>query len=220
MAPGERARTTLMPDNSMPQSDLSVPADSFLWNKGTETFEPRPAEAAPRPASARQAQVIDISPMREEERLVPVGMFNQWPLEVLARITKPFTGLVVLIDLIVSQRDSSRNEGLLHSVTGCVAGLLGENDFGCRTAEDEFVTISHGLVGIEAQRRLNLISEQLWQFQQGGHGSYSLLFSWGGLGQTGRPLSEAIQAAVNRMNSINRNRSYLKESVKQHGKAV
>jgi hypothetical protein len=190
---------------------LTVPADSFLWNKRTETFEP-PAEAAP--------EVIEITPTWEDERVVPVGMFNQWPFEVLARISKPFTGLVVLIDLIASQRHSSRNEGLLHSVTGCVASLLGENDFGCRTAEDEFVMICHGLVGIEAQRRLNRISEQLWQFQQRGHGAYSLLFSWGGVGKSGSPLSEAIHSAVNRMNQLNRNRASFKESVNHHRKVV
>jgi GGDEF domain-containing protein len=146
-------------------------------------------------------------------------MFNQWPLEVLFQISKPFTGLVVLIDLVRTHRRSSHDEGLLQLVTACVAGQLGENEFGCRTTDGEFVMICPGQQGAAAQRRLNQVSESLWEFQQR-HGT-SLLFSWGGAGAPEKPLSEAMAAAVNRMNQINRNRKINSmESVKNHRKVV
>ncbi len=196
----------------------SVMVDDFLWDQ---------PEVPARPASPRvmarselgQGVVIDVTPIPANQHLVPAGMFSPWPLEVLLRIYKPFTGLVVLIDLAITHRRSLHEEGLLQLVTACVAGLLGENDFGCRTTEDEFVMIYPGLQGAEAQRRLNQISEQLWEFQQRGGGACSLLFSWGGIGAQQKPLSEAVAAALHRMNQINRNRKMNSmESVKHHRK--
>jgi GGDEF domain-containing protein len=165
--------------------------------------------------------VIDVTPIPANQHLVPAGMFNQWPLEVLLHINKPFTGLVVLIDLVRTNHRSSHDESLLQLVTACVAGLLGENDFGCRTTENEFVMVCPGTQGAEAQRRLNQISDQLWEFQQRGGGTCSLLFSWGGVGAAEKPLSDAIHGAVHRMNQINRNRKVNSmESVKHHRKVV
>lgn len=188
-----------------------VTVDAFLWDR----------PGAPAQPQQGQGVVIDVTPVPANEYLVPVGMFNQWPLEVLFQITKPFTGLVVLIDVLRIHRRGARDESLLQSVTACVAGLLRENEFGCRTTADEFVMVCPGLEGTEAQRRLNQISEQLWEFHQRGSGVGSLVFSWGGIGTREKPLSDAIAAAVERMNRINRNRvSNSKESVKHHRKVV
>jgi hypothetical protein len=199
----------------------STPVDAFLWD---------PLSAAPSKSTSPRAfvkqeellgEVIDITPVAQNEHLVPAGMFNQWPLEVLFHITKPFTGLVVLIDIVTTRRKPSHDESLLQSITGCVAGLLGENDFGCRTTEDEFVMVCPGQQGAEAQRRLNQISEQLWEFQQRLHGSCSLLFSWGGIGAAEKPLADAVAAAVQRMTQINRIRKGgSMESVKHRRKVV
>jgi hypothetical protein len=188
---------------------LNVTADAFLW------------DSVPACREARYMDVIDVTAVAGNEPIVPSGMFNQWPLEVLLHITKPFTGLVVLIDLVATHRRPSHNDGLLQLVTACVASLLGPNDFGCRTSEDEFVMVCPGLVGPQAQRRLNQISEQLWEFQQRGHGAASVLFSWGGIGASEKPLSEALVAAVHRMNRINRNRKInSKESVNHRRNVV
>ena len=62
----------------------------------------------------------------DAEQILPPGMFNQWPLDVLLQITKPFTGLVILIDLATTHRRAPRNESLLKLITGCVAGFLGD----------------------------------------------------------------------------------------------
>jgi hypothetical protein len=68
---------------------------------------------------------------------------------------------------------------------------------------------------------LNQVSQHLWEFQQRGRGTCSLLFSWGGVGARQKPLSEAVAAAVARMNRINRNRkSNSMESVRSQRKVV
>jgi hypothetical protein len=192
--------------------------DAFLW-KGTEA---RAQSATPRGIADSEASrevVIDVAPIPAQEYLLPAGMFNQWPLDVLFQISKPFTGLVVLINLVRTHRRPTNDEGLLQLVTACLAGLLRENDFGCRTIDGEFVLVCPGQQGPEAQRRLSQISERLWEFQQR-HGT-SLLFSWGGVGTLEKPLSEAIAAAVNRMNHINRKRKTSSmESVKHYRKTV
>ncbi len=202
------------------RSRQPLKVDDFLW----DPHEARAQSSAPRvmsPSEAGQGMVIDVTPIPAHQHLVPAGMFNQWPLEVLLRMNKPFTGLVVLVDLARTHHRSSHDESLLQLVTACVAGLLGESDFGCRTTEDEFVMIFAGQQGADAQRRLNQISEHLWEFQQREHGACSLLFSWGGIGAQQKPLSEAVAAAVQRMNQINRKRNMNSmESVKQHRKIV
>jgi hypothetical protein len=66
-----------------------------------------------------------------------------------------------------------------------------------------------GLRGSDAQRRLNEISERLWNFQLRGQGSLSVLFSWGGIGGENEPLSHAISSATERMRQTKRSRVLL-----------
>jgi hypothetical protein len=216
-------RSTLVTNNSRPEIDHALPSvtvDAFLWDHTVAPAQAPFRRPIARPEE-RLGEVIDVTAVPVNPHLVPAGMFDQWPLEVFLHITKPFTGLVVLIDLTTNRRHPAHTEGLLQSVTGFVAGLLGENDFGCRTPEDEFVMIFAGLEGAAAQRRLNRLSEQFWEFQQRGRGAFSILFSWGGIGTTERPLSDAFASAVHRMNRINQNRNInSKESVNHHRKVV
>lgn len=201
------------------RSAQPVKVDGFLWEP--EAPAPSASLRVMDQSELGQGVVIDVTPIPANQHLVPAGMFNQWPLEVFLRMNKPFTGLVVLINVARIHRRSAHDEGLLELVTACVAGLLGENDFGCRTTEDEFVMICPGQQGAQAQRRLNQISEQLWEFQQREHGACSLLFSWGGIGAQQKPLSEAVAAAVHRMNQLNRSRNMnSRGSVKHHRKVV
>lgn len=206
--------------------EQDVTADAFLWGDPTPVVPSAPP-TRPTPIftaadlEIMQGDVIDLTPIVDADQILPPGMFNQWPLDVLLQITKPFTGLVILIDLATTHRRAPRNESLLKLITGCVAGFLGGNDFGCRTSEDEFVMVCPGLDAAEAQRRLNQISELIWQFQQSGNGTFSLLFSWGGIGASEQPLSASIAAAVHRMDRINRNRNRTHtESVNHRRKVV
>ena len=53
---------------------------------------------------------------------------------------------------------------------------------------------------------MNEISERLWNFQLRGQGSFSVLFSWGGIGAENETLSDAIASAAERMRQTKRSR--------------
>src|SRR5579871_2750417 len=104
----------------------SPTVDAFLWESIAEFVPLRPQprleprqeprqEPVLRPRIAASdfplKDVIDITPVAAYEEIVPAGMFNQWPLEVLLQNNKPFTGMVVLIDLVTHIRQSVADEG-------------------------------------------------------------------------------------------------------------
>lgn len=125
-------------------------------------------------------------------------------LEELLENRELFTGLVVSIG--VNDTDSSlwHSQGLMQSVSAFIATLLNENDYYCRTAFDEFVMVCPGEQGSVSQRRLNHISERLWDYQLRDVGASSILFSWGGVQVQNEPLADAVSAATDRMRQTKR----------------
>ena len=87
-----------------------------------------------------------------------------------------------------------------------IASLLQGEDFACQTGADEFLILCPGERGKNAQRRLNEISEGLWDFQLRGLGTFSILFSWGDAQAQDELLSDAIAAASERMHQTRRTR--------------
>jgi hypothetical protein len=63
-----------------------------------------------------------------------------------------------------------------------------------------------GETGSTAQRRLFQISERLWDYQLRSVGSFSIIFSWGGLEVLSDSPAEAIASARERMYQTRRNR--------------
>jgi GGDEF domain-containing protein len=82
--------------------------------------------------------------------------------------------------------------------------LLRDKDFSCRTDFDEFIVACPGEHGAQSQRRLNQISERLWDYQLRGLSTCSILFSWGGVQVSDQPLAEAVASAVERMRQTKR----------------
>jgi hypothetical protein len=134
----------------------------------------------------------------------PRGMIQQPALDKLLESREPFTGLVVSIGINDSDSSMWHSVGLMQSVGSHIASLLGEQDFSCRTAYDEFVMVCPGEQGANSQRRLNHISERLWNYQLRGIGACSILFSWGGVEVQDQPLAEAIASATERMRETKR----------------
>ena len=132
---------------------------------------------------------------------IPTGMCDQTALQPFLETDFPFTGLVVLVG-IANSRIPTRE----HPAQPFIEGLLNRADFACRYGKEEFLIICPDLRGAEAQRRLNEISERLWNFQLRGQGSFSVLFSWGGIGVENEPLSEALASATERMQQTKRSR--------------
>jgi hypothetical protein len=172
-------------------------ADAFLWEHLGDGFlwkhltNGKPSGVHPAPAELPSYQT----------RPTPAGMCDRASVQPLLENHEPFTGLVVLVGL--SNNRVARSD---HSAQPFIEGLLGPADFACRSGADEFLIVCPGLRGAEAQRRLNEISERLWNFQLRGQGSFSVLFSWGGIGVENEPLSEAIASATDRMQQTKRSR--------------
>ncbi len=132
------------------------------------------------------------------------GMIPKPELEEILKGQEPFTGLVVSIGINESDSSMWHSHGLMQSVGSYITGLLKENDFSCRTSYDEFVMVCAGEQGAQSQRRLNHISERLWDYQLRGMGACSIMFSWGGVEVQDQPLAEAIAAATERMRETKR----------------
>ena len=133
-------------------------------------------------------------------------MIDEATLRKVVAIGKPFTGVAVAI-CINDYESSPRSEGHLDWVCTYISGMLSEHEFACRTAREEFLMVCPGVRGAEAQRRLNDISERLWDFQLRGIGTYSILFSWGGVEVQNQPLADAIASATERMRLTKRVRN-------------
>jgi len=203
-----------------------VQIDAFLWESlsgetaVTKIAEPAPQQEQAAPAET-QFQLIRGSSSTSNELLVPAGMHDEASLKHLLGINKPFTGLVVSIAVSENDGRALRNEDLLRSAALHVGTLLGDSDFGSRTAIDEFVMICPGVQGADAQRRLARIAERLWDYQLRGMGAFTTLFSWGGVDVANEPLSEAVSAATERMYQTKRSRKTVSmDTVSQRRKAV
>ena len=148
------------------------------------------------------------------------GMIEPLALEGILRTNKPFTGAAASIS--VSGAEGRRlTEGQLEWVATYLAGLLDENDYGCRNAPEEFLIVCPGLQRAEAQQRLNEISQRLWEFQLRGIGNHSIIFNCGGIESRNEPLADALASAVERMrlNQRSRNQIYV-HALTAHNQAV
>lgn len=134
----------------------------------------------------------------------PRGMIQKAALDRWLERELRFSGLVVSIG--VNDGDSSmwHTPGLMHSIGNYIAGLLRARDYFCRTGYDEFVIVCPGELGAQSQRRLNHISERLWDYQLRGVGACSVLFSWGGVQVIDHPLAGAVASATERMRETKR----------------
>lgn len=166
----------------------------------TETPEEAKVEPTPAPTPGTiQDDGPDMSSFRQ-----PRGMIQQPELEAMIESKRLFSGLVVSIGINDSDSGMWHKSGLMHSVGSYIASLLRENDVSCRTSYDEFVMVCPGEQGAQSQRRLNYISERLWDYQLRGITSCSIMFSWGGVQVQNQPLAEAIASATDRMRETKR----------------
>jgi hypothetical protein len=182
--------------SSLPKHDLLTAGSEQSHSRPPQRPE---AEVTPGVLEAKY-QVV----RGEVESAWPSGMIRQSALQSLLDADEPFSGLVISIG--VNDNDSSmwHSQGLMHSVSDYIGGLLRETDFACRTDYDEFIIVCRGETGAPSQRRLNHISERLWGYQLRGMAEGSILFCWGGLQVQDQPLTEAIDSAVDRMRQTRR----------------
>lgn len=165
--------------------------------------------AAAKSHTAAPASAVEPAPYMIFEDQAPAdpqsgGMIQQPVLEKWMETEQRFTGLVVSIGINDADSGMWHSRGLMQSVGAYIAGLLKAKDYCCRTSFDEFVLVCPGEQGAQAQRRLNHVSERLWDYQLRGMGACSILFSWGGVQVKDQPLAEAIASAGERMRETKR----------------
>jgi hypothetical protein len=198
-------------------SEAPLPAftiDAALWERLVASMPQHDLLTSGEEAKEHKSVQIDVAPGAVEARYQviesgaqsrwPAGMIQQPVFQKLLDSGEPFSGLVVSIGINDSDSSMWRSQGLMQSVSAYMTGLLREKDLSCRTAYDEFVLVCCGEHGAQSQRRLNHISERLWDYQLRGMGACSILFSWGGVQVQDQPLAEAVASAVDRMRQTKR----------------
>jgi hypothetical protein len=184
-----------------------ITIDAILWERLIASQPRHSLLSAPEDKSVATNTLGAAPRMIQEKdaaRPNPGGMIQQPALEEMLQCNEPFTGLVVSIGINDSDSSMWHRPGSVQSVGNYITSLLKEKDFACRTSYDEFVLVCWGEQGAQSQRRLNNISERLWDYQLRGMGPCSILFSWGGVQVQDRPLAEAIASATERMRETKR----------------
>jgi hypothetical protein len=141
-----------------------------------------------------------------ETAVVPAGFHEGYILSRLVQSRQPVSGLVVSIGVNTPRNsDGSMPE----PIRKLVESLIGPGDFACQSSSEEFLLIYPNERGASAQRRLSEIAQQLWDFQLRSLGSFSILFSWGGVEVRSESIDEAIASANERMHETRRGRKLL-----------
>jgi hypothetical protein len=155
---------------------------------------------------AMAASASSTDAQGETGAVVPAGFHEGYILSRLVQSRQPVTGLVVSIGVNTPRNsDGSMPE----PIRKLVESLIGPGDFACQSSSEEFLLIYPNERGASAQRRLSKIAQQLWDFQLRSLGSFSILFSWGGVEVRSESIDEAIASANERMHETRRGRKLL-----------
>lgn len=152
------------------------------------------------------------------ELVLPSGFQEASTLARLLEEEAPFNGLAIVISVVdyvrlMADQGKPAAEQLMGSVCRLVISLAREQDFACRISEDEFVLIFSHETGAAAKRRIQLVSERLWDFQLRSLGSVSVIFSWGASESLSEPVVHAVEHAREQMLESRRNRRALASGV-------
>ena len=218
MAPGVSAPADMQLEDVQLES-ASLPAftiDAELWDRLIGAMPQQDLLEAGARVEAKPKPVI--APVIEDEPEPSSGSVLQRPaLDHLLETNALFTGLLVSVGVNEAESGMWHAHGLMQSVGTHIASLLKPSEYSCRTAYDEFVMICPGEQGAEAQRRLNHISERLWDYQLRGMHTNAILFSWGGVQAYEQPLADAFASAIDRMRETKRFSQTVKTQVARNG---
>jgi hypothetical protein len=145
-------------------------------------------------------------PVTEPSLPLPAGFHDSYVLGQLVQTRRSVSGLVVSIGVNSTRKADGTN---YNGVRKLIHSLIGPGDFACQSSEQEFLLIYPRDSGASAQRRLNEIAQELWNFQLGCLGTRSIVFSWGGVEVRSEMLDEAIASANERMQETRRGRKLL-----------
>lgn len=141
--------------------------------------------------------------------LLPAGLQDKATYMRLLDLPNPMTGIVITISVndysrLATTVSAQELPGLLASVETLMTSMIREGDFGVQLAEDQWLFVyridDQGL----SQRRVAGLSERLWDFQLRHLGLSNLSFSWAAVNVNSERFSDAVAAAVERMEASRR----------------
>ena len=214
LAAPEAARlfSLTVPVRQAPPTAAEPATAAVDWSRGaSETLRYRPSGLGPAGSLAELATPAEVETPRPGPLQLPAGYHGRQAAPEVLSSESLFTGFAVCISIndferIRKSASSNAFAELMTSIEKLMRSLLREDDFGCRISDDEFVLAYPDLTGSAAQRRASHISERLWDFQLRSLGSFSVLFSWGGLDVQDEPFNEVVESAVERMNETRNSR--------------
>ena len=200
---------TMVQSSSASKKDWS----SLLSRKSAGTPARSASIDALSPAAEVRADLLDAvvaatasGQAQSDAEAFPAGFHDGFVLSRLVQSRQPVSGLVVSIGV-----NTPRNAdgSLPEAVRQLIQSLIGPEDFACQSNREEFLLIYPHERGASAQRRLSGIAQRLWDFQLRSMGTFSILFSWGGVEVRSESIDEAIASANERMQETRRGRKLL-----------
>jgi hypothetical protein len=115
---------------------------------------------------------------------VPTGYADAVAFQKLLAQDGLFRGLTIVIgvleyEALVAAHGVAQVEAALNKTERIFQALAQDGGFGCRSAAGEYILLFPGLVEAAAQRRVNALSERLWDHQLRSLGLLPVLLSWG-----------------------------------------
>lgn len=153
----------------------------------------------------------DEAPERIPEKVstdptsIPSGFQDGHVLTRMVQAHQPVSGLVISVGV----NPGPVERGIAppaRNIREMIRSLLGNEDFAAPSAENEYLLIFPNQRGAAAQHKLSEVTQQLWDYQIRSAGTYSILFSWGGLEVEAEAIDEAIASASERMRQTRHNR--------------
>ena len=214
----ELARIANMSSPEIPE-DAQAISDEETGNRDSQPetqkqeWDKEPALAFSVTGPAANAENDEESPQLEpnSKLSLPTGMQNSAAFSSLLGSTEPFRGIVVAIGVggLAGTLETMRTETAaetLRSLTRLIESLLTPRDLACRSNEEEFILVFPDEHGAAGQRRLQYVSQQLWDYQIRSVGTSSIMFCWGAVEAESEPLADAVASAKERMYQTKRNR--------------
>ncbi len=159
--------------------------------------------------AAEPEEPVATSMSSLSELLLPTGMQDVATYRRLLEMPNPMSGIVITISIsefnrlctAVGEKDLP---SLLDSVEVLMSSIVRDGDFGVKLAADQWVFVYRIDDNGFSQRRVAGLSEKLWDFQLRHLGLSNISFNWAAVNVHAERLSDAVAAAVERMEASRR----------------
>ena len=178
--------------------------------------EPAPTASATEPETTTSQDDESAQPEPESELSLPTGIQSATTFSDLLARTEPFRGTVFAVGVAgpagpTGGKDAKSgaetlDAATLSAVTGLIESLLTPRDLASRTSRGEFILVCPNESGPSGQKRIQQVSQQLWDIQIRSLGASSATFNWGAVEARGGTIASAVETARERMRQTMRNR--------------